>query len=108
MRQVNLFVAALLIGATASVGTLRDAAVSSDAWHPSDSVVTATRQVTLPAATPERIGRPSIHSKVMEEVMRETRPDNPSAVHSDDSSALPTSMLWPAYKYIPELRALRG
>ena len=61
--------------------------------------------------TAEVIGKPSIHNAVMDELMREKSPDPlskagdrasmPSA--PDASTDIPTSMLWPADKYLPQL-----
>ena len=69
--------------------------------------------------TADIVGKPSIHDKVMDELMRgepadsririENRDSLPATKDESAAGKVPTSMLWPAYKYIPQLSgALSG
>ena len=57
------------------------------------------------------VGKPSIHNMVMDELTGAepldslTRIKNPGSVRggTDPANDVPTSMLWPAYKYLPQL-----
>ena len=63
--------------------------------------------------TADIVGKPSIHDKVMDELTRgepadahakiENRDSLPATKDESAAGKLPTSMLWPVYKYIPQL-----
>ena len=64
--------------------------------------------------TADVVGKPSIHNQVLDELTRGEPVDSHVKIENRDSlraskdrsavSNVPTSMLWPAYKYIPQLR----
>ena len=112
VTTITLITASLLTISAASA-----ADISTDRFNVDPGLVKKPGYESL--TTADVVGKPSIHDKVMDELTRgepvdshiriENRDSLPATKDESAAGKVPTSMLWPAYKYIPQLSgALSG
>ena len=110
-------ITAVITASLLNISAAFAADISADLLNVDPGLVKEPGYESLTAA--EIIGKPSIHDKVMDELTRGEPVDSHVKIENRDTlraskdgaavSNIPTSMLWPAYKYIPQLSgALSG
>ena len=107
-------VSAAMTATLLNIGAAFAADISPDLLNLDPGLVKEPAYQSL--TTADIVGKPDIHNQVLDEltgggpVDSHAKIENRGSLREDkEGPAIPTSMLWPAYKYIPQLsKALRG